>query len=123
MALNEESNNKAYVLGRLFAVLEDLQQNANNGIVATIKDRYFNAACATPAAMFPILMKLAGAHLKKAKYKTTFEKRIGILYDKITMENDPIPNRLSLEEQGVFILGYYHQVQDRYVKKEEKQND
>lgn len=62
VALNEESNNKAYVLGRLFAVLEDLQQNANNGIVATIKDRYFNAACATPAAIFPVLMKLAGAH-------------------------------------------------------------
>lgn len=40
-----------------------------------------------------------------------------MLYDKITMENDPIPNRLSLEEQGVFILGYYHQVQAHYVKK------
>ncbi len=120
VALNEESNNKAYVLGRLFAVLEDLQQNANNGIVATIKDRYFNAACATPAAIFPVLMKLAGAHLKKVTYKTTFEKRIGMLYDKITMGNDPIPNRLSLEEQGIFILGYYHQVQARYVKKEEK---
>lgn len=120
VALNEESNNKAYVLGRLFAVLEDLQQNANNGIVATIKDRYFNAACATPAAIFPVLMKLAGAHLKKITYKTTFEKRIGMLYDKITMGNDPIPNRLSLEEQGIFILGYYHQVQARYVKKEEK---
>lgn len=69
VALNEESNNKAYVLGRLFAVLEDLQQNANNGIVATIKDRYFNAACATPAAIFPVLMKLAGAHLKKLHIK------------------------------------------------------
>lgn len=101
-------------------MLEDLQQNANNGIVATIKDRYFNAACATPAAIFPVLMKLAGAHLKKITYKTTFEKRIGMLYDKITMGNDPIPNRLSLEEQGIFILGYYHQVQARYVKKEEK---
>lgn len=120
VALNEESNNKAYVLGRLFAVLEDLQQNANKGIVATIKDRYFNAACATPAAIFPILMKLAGAHLKKSTYKIAFEKRIGALYDKITMENSPIPNRLSLEEQGIFILGYYHQVQSRYAKKEEK---
>ena len=53
MALNEDSNNTAYILGREFAVLEAIQEDANPGINATIKDKYFNSACATPAAIFP----------------------------------------------------------------------
>lgn len=119
--LNEESNNKAYVLGRLFAVLEQLQKEVHKyQIVTTIKDKYFNAACSTPAMIFPILMKLAGAHLKKSEYKEykmNKEKQIGLLWDKLAMDEQPIPIRLSLEEQGIFIMGYYHQVQ---AKKEEK---
>ena len=65
VSLNEESGYSPYVLGRLFAILEVLQQKANSGINATIKDRFFNSACATPAAVFPILMKLSNSHLKK----------------------------------------------------------
>lgn len=123
VALNEESNNKAYVLGRLFAVLERLQKEVNPSIVATIKDRYFNAACTTPGMIFPLLMKLAGAHLKKSDYKINNEKQIGLLWNKIVLDEQPIPSRLSLEEQGIFILGYYHQVQAFYTKKGGEKND
>lgn len=65
MSLNEETNDKPYVLGRLFAILEDVQETASPGIKATIRDRYFNAACATPAVVFPTLLKLYSSHIKK----------------------------------------------------------
>ena len=65
VTLNDESTYMPYVLGRLFTVLESLQQSANPGINATIRDRYFNAACATPALVFPTLLKLAQSHLNK----------------------------------------------------------
>ena len=73
VSLNTESQYTPYVLGRLFAVLEGVQQAANPGINATIKDRFFNSACATPAAVFPILLKLSNSHLKKMEGgKTVF---------------------------------------------------
>ncbi len=65
MALNENSTNVAYTLGRTFAVLEAIQEEANPGINATIKDRYFNSACATPASIFPVLFKLENSHIKR----------------------------------------------------------
>lgn len=65
MAVNENCNDISYVLGRLFSVLENIQLSANHGINSTIKDRYFNSACATPAAVFPLLWKLTNAHLGK----------------------------------------------------------
>lgn len=112
--------NKAYILGRLFAVLEHLQESANPGINSTIKDRYFNAACATPGIIFPVLMRLARSHQKKLSAQKgmviSFEKDITHLLCAI----DEMPNRLALVEQGEFILGYYHQLQYRYTKKEEK---
>lgn len=124
MALNEECTKVPYVLGRLFAVLEELQEKANPGINSTIKDRYFNSACANPSITFPLLTKLANTHLKKIfVQKGTviyFEKQIGGLMNKLAIDNNAWPARLSLPEQGEFILGYYHQVQKRYEKKEEK---
>ena len=124
VALNEECKKVPYVLGRLFAVLEDLQEKANPGINSTIKDRYFNSACATPSVTFPLLTKLANTHLKKisAQRGTViyFEKLIGELMNKLEVENNAMPARLSLPEQGEFVLGYYHQVQKRFEKKEEK---
>jgi CRISPR-associated protein Csd1 len=123
--LNEESTNIAYVLGRTFAVLEAVQEAANPGIKATIKDRYFNSAATTPSVIFPMLYKLANSHLKKIGkekegYKISYSKQLGALADKIYMDGVPIPKRMSLEEQGIFILGYYHQTQKRFEKKEEK---
>lgn len=124
VALNEECKKVPYVLGRLFAVLEDLQEKANPGINSTIKDRYFNSACATPSVTFPLLTKLANTHLKKISAQRGmviyFEKLIGELMNKLEVENNAMPARLSLPEQGEFVLGYYHQVQKRFEKKEEK---
>lgn len=123
MGLNEESNDTEYVLGRLFAVLESIQLDANPGIKATIRDRYFNAACAKPASVFPILFKLKNSHIKKLERekessKIYYEKLLMSIMEKLSLEN--YPQRLSLEEQGKFILGYYHQMQKKYEKREEK---
>lgn len=117
VSLNEESTYEPYVLGRLFSVLEGLQNAANPGINATIRDRYFNSACATPAVAFPILLKLAQNHLKKllGGMRVYYDKQIAELTSKIDMA---FPDRLSLKEQGTFQLGYYHQTQKRYEKKE-----
>lgn len=121
MGLKEESNETAYVLGRLFSVLESIQMDANPGIKATIRDRYFNSACATPATIFPVLFKLKNSHMKKLERdkgsaKIFYEKLLTEIMEKL----DEFPKRLSLEEQGKFDLGYYHQIQKRYEKKEEK---
>lgn len=128
MALNEENNNVAYILGREFALLEQIQQVANPGINATIKDKYFNSACATPATIFPILFKLKNSHIRKMdpfkdnpKY---FEIMLGELQNKLYVEENQknfCPRSLSLEEQGMFILGYYHQTQKRYEKKNKEE--
>lgn len=119
--LNEESNYQPYLLGRLFAVLEGVQEKANPGINATIRDRYFSSACATPAIVFPTLIRLSQAHLKKLEggLRIYYDKQIG---DILQMFDQPYPARLSLQDQGVFHLGYYHQTQRRYTKKEDKKN-
>ena len=120
VAINKESNNKAYLLGRLFAVLEKAQQDANPGIDATIKDRYFTSACATPGSVFPTLLKLSAHHIAKAEYGYISEKRIGDLMGKMNLENHPFPAYLRLPDQGVFVLGYYHQVKENYRMKTEE---
>lgn len=126
MNVNENCKAVPYVLGRMFAVLEGLQQDSSE-VSATIKDRYFNAACATPGAAFPVLLKLANAHLNKLGrtnkgLAVNTQKKLGSLMEKITMpdEGNPIPGRLTLDEQGMFILGYYQETQARYTKKEEQ---
>lgn len=124
MAVNTETNEISYVLGRLFSVLEDIQQNAIPEINATIKKRYFNSACTTPAAVFPILLKLTNSHIGKFEKPKAiyFKKKLGALMDQIEMPNTgmPFPKRLNLEEQGAFVLGYYQETQAKYVKKQEE---
>lgn len=121
--LNENNRNVAYVLGREFAVLEAVQEAANPGINTTIRDRYFNSACATPTMIFPLLFKLKNSHIRKIDNKglaVSFEKQLGDLQEKIAVNDSQMsayPKRLNLEEQGMFILGYYHQKQKRYEKK------
>lgn len=121
MALNTESCDTAYVLGRLFAVLESIQMDTNPGIRSTIRDRYFNSASTAPASVFPILNRLKNSHLKKLEREKGSSK---IFYERLLTELmgklEHFPLRLSLEEQGEFALGYYHQMQKRYEKKEEK---
>lgn len=122
MGLNKNCKDPAYLLGRLFAVLEFVQKDANPGITSTIRDRYFNSACTTPASVFPILIRLKNSHIKKlerdnAGTKVYYEK----LLTEILGELNKIPMRLTLEEQGMFDLGYYHQLQDKYTKREDKE--
>lgn len=120
VGLNEETNDTAYVLGRLFAVLEAVQEEANPGVNATIRDRYFNSACATPGAVFPILMKLKNSHIRKIERQKIGKKvYLENLLTQLMGKIEDFPKRLTLEEQGHFILGYYHQVQKRYEKREE----
>ena len=121
MGLDTENNETPYVLGRLFAVLEFIQREANPNIKATIRDRYFNSACATPASVFPVLIKLKNSHIKKLERdrmgtKMSYEKKLSEIMEKLKL----FPKRLSLEEQGEFVLGYYHQTQNFYEKKEDK---
>lgn len=124
MGLNEECNDVAYVLGRLFSVLESIQTDANPGIKSTIRDRYFNSACATPASVFPVLIKLKNSHIKKLERE---KENVKVYYEKLLTQImgklETYPKRLSLEEQGKFILGYYHQMQKKYEKREEKINE
>lgn len=101
MGLNEGCEESAYVLGRLFAILESIQKDANPGINTTIRDRYFNSACATPASVFPTLIKLKNSHIKKLERefggtKVYYEKMLTGLMGKI----EKFPRRLSLEEQA-----------------------
>lgn len=117
VSLNESRKDAPYVMGRLFRVLEHVQKEANRKsdapggkVVSTIKNRYFNSACSTPKTIFPVLLKLSDAHLKKVSRRNpglaiSLEKQMGILMDAI----DVFPKSLSLDQQGDFILGYYHQ--------------
>lgn len=116
--LNEQSNYLPYVLGRLFAVLEAIQEKANPGINTTIKDKYFTSASATPAIVFPTLINLSQKHLAKidSGLKIYYSKQLTALFEKV---NGTYPARMSLQEQGAFHIGYYHETQKRYTKKEE----
>ena len=119
VALNEASKNPAYTLGRLFSVYEAVQSDANPGINSTIKDKYFNSAASTPATIFPLLDNLCQKHLRKlsTSRRIWYEKQIMTL---TAVLGDEYPTRMNLPQQGSFNLGYYHQTQKRYEKKEEK---
>ncbi len=115
MSLDIERRDPAYRLGRLFALLEKAQKDATNP-TATIRDRYFGAASATPAAVFPQLLRLGQHHISKAEYGGYTDKLIAEVVDEI----DELPNHLSLEDQGLFTLGYYHQ-RNALFRKSEKE--
>jgi CRISPR-associated protein Csd1 len=115
--LNEKTTYQPYVLGRLFSVLEGIQQAANPGINTTITDKYFTSACATPAVVFPTLLNLAKKHLKKmgGGKQVYWDKQLTQLIGMIT---ESYPAHHSLYDEGIFQLGYYHQTQKRYEKKD-----
>ena len=114
--LNEATTYQPYVLGRLFSVLEAIQESANQGINTTIKDKYLSSACATPGIVFPTLLNLAQKHLRKLEggQSTYYAKQLGELTMLIV---ESYPAHHSLYDQGIFQLGYYHQTQKRYEKK------
>lgn len=105
VALDENRRDKAYLCGRLFAVLEKIQGDALKEINTTIKDSYFAAACSKPAVVFPRLMMLAQNHLKKLD-SDYYNYLMGEI---INLMEGNFPSALSIEEQGAFIIGYYQQ--------------
>jgi len=119
--LDVTQTDPAYRLGRLFALLERIQSAAQPGINATIRDRYYGAASSTPGAVFPTLMRLKNAHLKKLTpgLEAFFEKLIGEVCGSL---EEPIlaefPRQLDLHAQGLFALGYYHQRQSLHARKD-----
>jgi len=119
MSLDESNVSVGYRLGRLFAVLERIQQEANPGINTTIRDRFYGAASGTPVAVFGNLMRLKNHHLSKltnAGRRVYFEKLLGSIIDGVDAKI-AFPPHLSLEEQGRFAIGYYHQNQHFFAKK------
>ncbi len=109
LMLDPDNPSAAYRLGRLFATLEKIQEEASPGLNATIRDRYYGAASATPVAVFTTLLRLKNHHLGKLNPSraTQMEKLIGEILAGI----DDLPRHLNLPDQGRFALGYYHQRQ------------
>lgn len=115
--LDTDHPSPAYRLGRLFAVLEKIQEEASPGLNATIRDRYYGAASSTPVAVFTTLLRLKNHHLGKltAGRRIYFERLIGEIMGSLA----DLPRQLPLPEQGRFALGYYHQRQDFFTRKSE----
>jgi len=114
MSLNEESSNVPYRLGRLFAALEKAQNDTNREMKSTINSKYFSSASSTPAVVFPVLLKLAQHHIAKSEWGF----RSNQLIEQILSGVDEFPAYLNLEDQGMFMLGYYHQRKAFFTKKE-----
>lgn len=120
MSLNNESPNRAYLLGRLFAVLERIQYQALGELNAGIADRYYGSASAVPFSVFPRLLSGAKHHLSrlrkdKAGMAVNLDKDLGEIIAKLP---ETFPRHLSIDEQGRFAIGYYHQKQSYFAKKE-----
>ena len=118
MEIDTSQPSTGYQLGRLFATLEKIQEEANPGINATIRDRYYGAACSTPITVFTNLLRLKNHHLAKMENKgriINFERLLGEIVGKLKQ----FPAHLSLHEQGLFAIGYYHQRQAFFTKSDE----
>ena len=117
MALDRENCGQAYLCGRLFAVLEKLQQEASGGnLNRTIKDVYFASGSTKPALVFPKLLRLAQTHLNKVKYPAFYNKLIGEIINSLKGE---FPDTFLLADQGRFMIGYYQQYQSFFEKNEQ----
>ncbi|MFW6334980.1 MAG: type I-C CRISPR-associated protein Cas8c/Csd1, partial [Desulfosalsimonas sp.] len=122
MSLDTQTTDRGYRLGRLFAVLEKAQQDAHgSNLNATIRDRFYGAASATPGSVFPRLLSLTQHHLAKLRrenegYAIAADKRLQEVLDGLA----EIPAHLKMQEQARFALGYYHQRNSFYRKKEEE---
>jgi CRISPR-associated protein Csd1 len=124
VALNSARTDRPYLLGRLFSVLEKAQEDAIPGTNATIKDRYLGSASATPGQIFSMLLKNYANHLSKLRKnpdnKGRGAKYYEIIIQEIMAELSDFPTTLSAEEQGLFMIGYYHQRKDFFTKKSQE---
>jgi CRISPR-associated protein Csd1 len=118
--LDPNNTDPAYCCGRAFALLEVIQKDsAGDGLNRTIKDSYFSSASTTPSLVFPRLCRLSQHHLAKLDtgHRIHREKQLGEVLNKLTV----FPRLLSLEDQGKFVLGYFHQTKDIYTSKKDKE--
>ncbi len=119
--LDKTNTNPGYLCGRLFAVLDRTQEDANGS--SSIRERYMNAASTTPSSVFATILNLSAHHLEKLSgegKKVFYEKLKQEIIDKISA--DGFPSHLDLQDQGRFFIGYYHQRQDFFTKKEENKD-
>ena len=116
--LDKDNNNQGYLCGRLFAVLDKIQEDANN--ISSIRERYMNAASATPSAVFATILNLSVHHSEKLEEgrRIYFEKLKQEILDKVSANG--FPTHLDLQDQGRFFVGYYHQRQDFFTSKKEQ---
>ena len=120
--LDKNNINQGYLCGRLFAVLDRIQEDANG--INSIRERYMNAASSTPASVFATILNLSSHHsenLSNEGKKVFYEKIKQEIIDKISA--DGFPTHLDLQDQGRFFVGYYHQKQDFFTKKDENNNN
>lgn len=119
--LDKENNNQGYLCGRLFAVLDKIQEEANNQ--HTIRERYMNSASATPSAVFATILNLSSHHSEKLNEgrNVFFEKLKQEIIDKL--DANGFPAHLDLQDQGRFFVGFYHQRQAFFTKNEKEENN
>lgn len=117
--LDKENKNQGYLCGRLFGVLEKIQNDAYKKQLSTIRERYMNAASSTPATVFAIILNLSSHHAEKLSEgsRIYYEKIKQEIIDKL--DADGFPTHLNLQDQGRFFVGYYHQLQSFYTKNED----
>ncbi len=121
VALDYANVNAGYRLGRLFAALEKIQEDAQPGINTSIRDRYYGAASSNPISVFPQLLKLKNHHLAKLEnpaFRTNHEKRLGEIFNGLLPD---LPAHLSMEDQARFAVGYYHQRQAFFIKSDKSE--
>jgi len=120
MGLDLNRKDPSYRLGRLFAVLEKTQGDALGKLNATIRDRFYSSASATPGVVFPRLLRTYQHHLARMeKGKVGREMLVREILDPLTS----FPSHLNLTEQGLFAIGYYHQMRDLWASKQDKAED
>lgn len=120
--LDKSNTNQGYLCGRLFAVLDKIQEDANG--ISSIRERYMNAASATPSSVFATILNLSSHHMEKLTNegrKIFYEKIKQEIIDKIPATG--FPAHLDLQDQGRFFIGYYHQRQELFKKKEDENKE
>ena len=119
--LDKENQNQGYLCGRLFAVLDKIQEDANN--IHSIRERYMNSASATPAMIFATILNLSTHHQEK------LNEGKQVFYEKLKQEiiskldANGFPAHLDLQDQGRFFVGYYHQRQTFFMGKENRETE
>jgi CRISPR-associated protein Csd1 len=126
-AMDPTNTNPGYLLGRLMAVIERIQQEALGDINASVIDRFFSGASAAPRSVFLRLLKNARNHVRKGKDTPKsagtvawLDKQLDQLADPFDPNQGGFPARLSLQDQGLFILGYHHQRHWLWMSKEQR---